>query len=259
MSWVLQSVDPGLFSCEPHFLVVFLNWEAIRRLAMPSVGMRRTTRVFGLVKGVDGARVLRSGRRLWLESSDGKLKRGGEKDEWYSFVNSKGSGKQIGWVKNADPKRDVDAPDTGDGKDHEMCDVKAATVVENGNCVEDKIFGIVYSRRGKRKALDVSDLDRKKYGIHFSRRLKRKKVTGISAEACFEFRGLAALVKSASCSEDSGFSGFLCSILRYMKKVRMEVSELSGFLLEDPIGALYASHGVHFLRVSFSYPHITEN
>ncbi|KAJ1435973.1 Enhancer of polycomb-like, N-terminal [Sesbania bispinosa] len=44
---------------------------------MPAVGMRRSTRVFGLVmKGADSGRVLRSGRRLWPENSvEAKAKR----------------------------------------------------------------------------------------------------------------------------------------------------------------------------------------
>ncbi|PKI59681.1 hypothetical protein CRG98_019922 [Punica granatum] len=122
---------------------------------MPSVGMRRTTRVFGVVKAADGARVLRSGRRLWPESAEGKLRKGGEKDEWYSFVDSKGSGKQIGWAKNVNAKQEAVATDTGDGEDHEMPDAKAVAVVEGVISDVDKMFGVVYCRRRrKRKAPD---------------------------------------------------------------------------------------------------------
>ncbi|OWM70293.1 uncharacterized protein LOC116198060 [Punica granatum] len=215
---------------------------------MPSVGMRRTTRVFGVVKAADGARVLRSGRRLWPESAEGKLRKGGEKDEWYSFVDSKGSGKQIGWAKNVNAKQEAVATDTGDGEDHEMPDAKAVAVVEGVISDVDKMFGVVYCRRRrKRKAPDVSDLDEKKYRIHFSRRPKRLKAEGIKTDTCVPFRGLALVVKSASCSEDSGFVGFLFSILSYMRKVSLEMSELSGFLSEDPIRGVYSSHGVRFL------------
>lgn len=222
--------------------------------AMPSVGMRRTTRVFGVVKGADGARVLRSGRRLWLEPSDGKLKKGGEKDDWYSFVDSKGSSKQTEWTKNVNPKQEVDKADIGDGGDQKLSGDKTVAVVEGGKDVQDNMFGTVYSRkRRKRKAWDVRDLDEKKYGIHFSRRTKRKKVKDINSEACFGFRGLAVVIRSASCSDDSGFSGLLYTLLRYMKRVGLKMSELSGFLLEDPIREVYASRGVHFMQVSSSY------
>ncbi|OWM74910.1 hypothetical protein CDL15_Pgr021261 [Punica granatum] len=97
------------------------------------------------------------------------------------------------------------------------------------------------------KAPDMSNLDEKKYGVHFSRRPKGLKAKGIKVDTCVPFRGLALVVKSASCSEDSGFVGFLFSILSYMRKVSLEMSELSRFLSEDPIREVYSSHGVRFL------------
>lgn len=206
-----------------------------------------------MVKGADGARVLRSGRRLWPESLDGKLRKGGEKDEWYSFVDSKGSGKQIGWRKNVSPKREIGATNSGDGEDHKMYSTNAVAGVDGGFSVDDKLFGIVFSRRSrKRRSYDGNNLDGKKYGIRFSRRSKRTKVEGISQEACIGFGGLTVVLKSVSCSEDSGFAGLLCSILRYMKNVSLRMSELSGFLLEGPIHEIYALRGVYFLWVSRS-------
>ncbi|OWM63758.1 hypothetical protein CDL15_Pgr006020 [Punica granatum] len=93
----------------------------------------------------------------------------------------------------------------------------------------------------------MSDLDEKKYEIHFLRRPKELKAKGNKADTCVPFRGLALVVKSASYSEDSGFVGFLFSILSYMRKVSLEMSELSGFLSEDPIREVYLSHGIRFL------------
>ncbi|OWM84087.1 hypothetical protein CDL15_Pgr009334 [Punica granatum] len=46
------------------------------------------------------------------------------------------------------------------------------------------------------KALDMIDLDKKKYEIHFSRRPKGLKAKGIKADTCVPFRGLALVVKS---------------------------------------------------------------
>ncbi|PKI60951.1 hypothetical protein CRG98_018657, partial [Punica granatum] len=46
------------------------------------------------------------------------------------------------------------------------------------------------------KALDMSDLDEKKYEIHFLRRPKELKAKGNKADTCVPFRGLALVVKS---------------------------------------------------------------
>ncbi|KAK4790250.1 hypothetical protein SAY86_017554 [Trapa natans] len=214
---------------------------------MPSVGMRRTSRFFGVVKGADGVRVLRSGRRLSLEPSDVKLKKGGEKDEWFSFVDNKGSSnKQIEWPRSVKPRKEIEKADSdgGTGGDLNVSANKAVALLEGGEDVKDKMFGIVFSRKAaKRKAPDTGDSYEKKYGIFFSRRTK-KKVEDINSDA----RGTTTVIESASCSVGSGFSGLLCSLFWYMKKVSLKVSDISGFLLEDPIREVYASHGVHFLR-----------
>ncbi|OWM82241.1 hypothetical protein CDL15_Pgr001815 [Punica granatum] len=159
-----------------------------------------------------------------MESESSRREELGEKDEWYSFVDSKGSGKQIGWAKNVNWKQEAVATNTGDGKDHEMPNAKPVAVVEGVISDVDKMFGVVSCRRRrKRKAPDISDLDKKKYEIHISRRPKRLKAKGIKADTCVPFRGLAC------------------------HKVNLEMYELSGLLSEDLIRGVYSSHGVHFL------------
>ncbi|PKI76351.1 hypothetical protein CRG98_003273 [Punica granatum] len=132
-----------------------------------------------------------------MESESSRREELGEKDEWYSFVDSKGSGKQIGWAKNVNWKQEAVATNTGDGKDHEMPNAKPVAVVEGVISDVDKMFGVVSCRRRrKRKAPDISDLDKKKYEIHISRRPKRLKAKGIKADTCVPFRGLAYCFRS---------------------------------------------------------------
>ncbi|XP_023550905.1 uncharacterized protein LOC111808903 isoform X1 [Cucurbita pepo subsp. pepo] len=129
---------------------------------MPS-GMRRT-RVFGLVKGLDGARVLRSGRRLWPESGEVKLKKSKDASDWYPVIDSRGNGGGSGqvrlhgkWtqVRNVKPKRVVVV---NIREEEDACVVKVPEPLkvlprigsdgESGDV--DRMFGKVYSRKRKR-------------------------------------------------------------------------------------------------------------
>ncbi|GAB4836303.1 hypothetical protein Ancab_001218 [Ancistrocladus abbreviatus] len=92
---------------------------------MPSVGMRRSTRVF-VPKTKEGevVRVLRSGRRLWVKSSgDGVLKVGKGGEQWLRLIDSNRGrvvvrSKENGWNNEAeimeiddDEEEKVVAPD----------------------------------------------------------------------------------------------------------------------------------------------------
>ncbi|KAI6676610.1 hypothetical protein NL676_037406 [Syzygium grande] len=217
---------------------------------MPSVGMRRTTRVFGVVKGVDGARVLRSGRRLWPESGDGKLRKGGERDEWYSIIDSRGGSgngavvglksKQVGLAKIGSPKREVAVFEMEDDE-FEKPDVKTESLIGRDNV--DRMSGIVYSRKRKREAVPSSEIgDGKKYGIHFFRRQKRK-----SGGALQGFRALSVVLELPH-GENSAVVGLLCSVLQYMKRACIRLSALSKFIMSEPLQGVYALHGIHFSR-----------
>ncbi|KAJ7970553.1 Enhancer of polycomb-like protein [Quillaja saponaria] len=242
---------------------------------MPSVGMRRTTRVFGVVKGVDGARVLRSGRRLWPESEDGKLRRGSEGDDWFKLVKTTGKGdggggggvafNHSGWLRGAvQTKQQVSVINTEDD-----CSIKMTMPSEDSVAVTDgngtdRMFGIVYRR--KRKRLDAARHDfaanpeskmgpnkkMKMFGLHFSRRQRRKK--GGSEENIVDSRGLhlgvLTVLVDPSCGGSFLFSCFLFTVLSYIKRKRLRLKQLSAFLLSEPINGFYASHGFHFLRDS---------
>lgn len=222
---------------------------------MPSVGMRRTTRVFGVVKGVDGARVLRSGRRLWPESGDGKLRKGGERDEWFSLIDSRGGGgngvvgglksKQVGLAKNVSPKREAAVIKIEDDEFKEP-DVKSESLIGTDNV--DRMSGIVYSRKRKREAVPGLEIgDGKKYGIHFSRR-QRRNSGGAQGEVLQGFRALSVVLEMPH-RQNSAVVGLLCSVLQYMKRVCIRLSALSKFVMSEPLQGVYALHGIHFSLV----------
>ncbi|KAJ7942378.1 Enhancer of polycomb-like protein [Quillaja saponaria] len=245
---------------------------------MPSVGMRRTTRVFGVVKGVDGARVLRSGRRLWPESDDGKLKRGVEGDDWLKLVKTTGKGdgggggmafKHNGWPRGAvKTKQQVSVIDIDDdgGEELNKPNEDSVAVTDGNGLGHDRMFGIIYRR--KRTRLDAESHDfsantetkqgpnRKMFGLHFSRRQRRKK--GDSEESVADSfgshtRALAVVVESPF-GGSYCFSCFLFTVLSYVKRKRPRLKQLSAFVLSQPLNGVYASQGIHFQqdRVSSS-------
>ncbi|KAJ6358064.1 hypothetical protein OIU78_005819 [Salix suchowensis] len=184
---------------------------------MPSVGLRRTTRVFGVIKGVDGARVLRSGRRLWPESCDGKLRRSNDGDEWYHTIIKNANNYQTkNQNKNSDLKYKENSGWAHDDKLKKDLDVVIAIAAPKRikRVKSEKKFGIVYRR--KRKRLDGEkgeNPDDKKYGIQFSRRQRRRQ-----------------------------------DVLRYIKRVILNLSDLADFLSSEPISSVFASNGLHFVR-----------
>ena len=236
------------------------------RTAMPSVGMRRTTRVFvpkTAAKGAaGGARVLRSGRRLWPDSVENKLTRDAE---WFRIVhNSAGGGgggavvgdglKGNGWHE-VNSKQEVD-----------VMDVNAEEGVSEslnvaGKCGDDqdsdcKRWGIVYSR--KRKRLDSNSMlspenkrgfDGKRFGIRFFRKQRRKRMEE-SEEVEYVCVEMFTVVIDSSCSGRCRFASLLNSIFGYMRRSRVRLWGLYAFLTLEPMMDAFPSHGVRFLRVS---------
>lgn len=236
-------------------------------LPMPSVGMRRTTRVFGVVKGLDGARVLRSGRRLWRESSEGKIRRGNDGDEWYKLMDNFGGGlnsEENGWHE-VGSKRGVvvDAAKTGGKTAMPKSRKKTAPIDCNDHSSVDKRFGAVYSR--KRRKLDAKNSDfsennkrgcsdDRMYGLHFVRRKRRKRRSEspvVDAGTCssddVSRRSQVLIVGvESSCSNACWLSVFLNSVLGYMKRARIRLRELSAFLLSESITDAFSLHGIRF-------------
>ncbi|KAE9589848.1 hypothetical protein Lal_00021613 [Lupinus albus] len=206
---------------------------------MPSVGMRRTTRVFGVVKGGDSARVLRSGRRLWPEAEDIKIRRGDEGDVWLKKPEKH---KSSPLSRAKQEKALVDDAKESDCGITESVKQKRRRILSGG----DKFFGMVYSR--KRKRIDVSSSSEllagtveiggshvsEMFGLQFSWQRK---------DPC-KF----AVVVKPSCGGSGLFSHLLFLVLRHVRKFKVSLKVLSAFLLSEPISGVYSSQGVLFLK-----------
>lgn len=233
---------------------------------MPSVGMRRTTSVFGVVKGIDGgARVLRSGRRLWPESGASKLRRGSDSDEWLRPVDKKGSGRVVHGQKHTNAKNGSRL------MDFEVCGTRTSktTHMENLNLGSgkntDTVFGLVYSRKrkrnGKAKACNLESkrtvLKEKRFGICFSRRQWNKKLKRNDSRSMVvvdRFDGL--VVASVECSSGSSvlsrsiyFENLMCLILRYLRRTSLSMCQIFKFLISSPLGDVYSQRGILFFQV----------
>ncbi|KAK1431426.1 hypothetical protein QVD17_07885 [Tagetes erecta] len=158
---------------------------------MPSVEMRRTTRVFG-------ARVLRSGRRLFTTQEVFKnmrrapLAAGNVEGDWIQLLDHGGGGggdKENGWRKSNEGNEGIDGSMVvGDGELHKeikvgkMRGISSVKVVDVGDhsVVENRRWGLVYSRKRTRsESNSCSDLD-KKFGKKFSRKQSGNKIEVLS-------------------------------------------------------------------------------
>ncbi|EEF30368.1 uncharacterized protein LOC8275962 [Ricinus communis] len=226
---------------------------------MPSVGMRRSTRVFGVVKGVDGARVLRSGRRLLIGAGENKFKRANDGDEWLHTMiknhhhNHNNSpimkcNKENGWTQTqthvSKLKKERPSPvalGVGAGAGNEV----AKKVNDSGN----KMWGIVYSRKRRR----MSGIDKleilgrnKKFGIQFSRRQRRRVLKDNEVES-FE-PALLGIIVDGSCSSSGLAASFLHLVLGYIRRTNLSIAELVPFLLSESVKCAFASDGLRFLQ-----------
>ncbi|XP_021903979.1 uncharacterized protein LOC110819188 isoform X2 [Carica papaya] len=233
---------------------------------MPSVGMRRTTRVFGVVKGVDGARVLRSGRRLWPECGEAKVRRTQDGDDWYRLVKNGGvhgpgggGGDRTGckpyggWTcQKVNPKQEL----IDHNEQEEKCQLKKSKrakveVSDDGKKV-DKMFGIVYRRKRKRvdhRGGNVSECSEDKmYGIGYIRRQRRKSKGGDVLSCGFSVSPVIVAVVNGPCSMTYWFSCVLSLVLVHIRRRGVRLSELAAFFLSQPINGVFSEHGVRFLR-----------
>ncbi|KAK6144888.1 hypothetical protein DH2020_021708 [Rehmannia glutinosa] len=190
---------------------------------MPSVGMRRSTRVFG-------ARVLRSGRRLWTEpqESSKNARTDHVENQWAELLENPADGgedagdlckdtRQENENENAEPRTEERGSSEG--------------VVEVKNV--DRMYGIVYRRKRKR-------VDSEKKAVQRIRCMGRS----------FMSQRLAVVVNQSSYECGCWITCFLTSVLSYMTRVRIGVRRLSTFLLSKPIFDAYSSRGVLFLQDS---------
>ncbi|CAN8237281.1 unnamed protein product [Cochlearia groenlandica] len=214
---------------------------------MPSVGMRRTTSVFGVVKAGDGARVLRSGRRIWPNVDEPKVKQG------HDFVDHcllKNPIKSKGIKISRDLSKPCVLSHVSSEKVEDFTVNKRRKVINEAlrdDKSVDKRFGIVYIR--KRKRLYEPSCDRL-VKIHRSLKFYCRRRRGFSSEQVSSGRlcvPVITLKVDWSC-EECWFSSVLSLVMRYLRREELRFSSLSSFFLSRPIKDVFADHGVRFLE-----------
>lgn len=182
-------------------------------------------------KDGEGGRVLRSGRRLRVQSGGARIKVSAHEtdgEDLFRLIDDSDEASLVsGWQNKVGKGRDLDAAVVlGDDEK-----------VKPQYCSVDKRFGIVYSR--KRKRFDLkrknSDYDRK-FGLHFYRRQRRRTVDGVGKKVFFYL----SVVNSSR-----GLAGVVSTVLRYMWTAKVGLIELSQSQLVDSV---FASCGIHFSR-----------
>ncbi|EOA20007.1 hypothetical protein CARUB_v10000280mg [Capsella rubella] len=215
---------------------------------MPSVGMRRTTRVFGVVKAADGARVLRSGRRIWPNVGEPKVRRAHDVvDRDWNIVlknQNKTKGTKVSGKSNSQPCSPRQVSSDKDDKADDF-PVRKRMKVRN-ECVGDektvdKMFGIVYSRKRKRlsepSSTDRSEEPQRSLKFYCRRRRLPRRVSSV--------RPVLTLTVDWSC-EDCWFLSVFGLAMRYTRREELRLSSLTSFFLSQPINQVFADHGVRF-------------
>ncbi|XP_047983067.1 uncharacterized protein LOC125223813 [Salvia hispanica] len=207
---------------------------------MPSVGMRRSTRVFG-------TRVLRSGRRLWTEPHEGgknvRAVHGENKFPELLDHSADGGGRhrelwledETGALLEVSAELKIQERET-DGMERKNVDGR---------------FGIVYQRKRKRKRAELATAEivedgrfAKKYARKQWR--KRRRVSesyGDFGGLCYSHwtRGLSIVVNESSYDCYHWVTCFLATLLSYMTRVRIGMRQLSLFMLSRPMCDAYSS------------------
>ncbi|XP_047310414.1 uncharacterized protein LOC124914000 [Impatiens glandulifera] len=196
---------------------------------MPSVGMRRSMRVFG-------TRVLRSGRRLWsapFGENNHKKSSPSEPEVWIRLLeNSSGEGGTIenDQPEDSDSNRDLAAMDIDDKSVSYGSDQNLSFGGDTGNV--DR-YGLVYRR--KRKIADPGDriFGKKYFRKKWRKRNKRGDV------------GFSLITESIDGDSSGWLVCFLNLVLRYMSvKANFRLSSLSSFMLSEPLSMIFSSHGI---------------
>ncbi|BBG96971.1 Enhancer of polycomb-like transcription factor protein [Prunus dulcis] len=213
----------------------------------------------GMVKGgVDGARVLRSGRRLWPESSESKLERARNGDEdWLKLMKSHAGESVVGlnhkkWAganQVGSPRRNTPVLKTSVVKKPQSNELLADLLKEH------KRYGIVYTRKRKRASASFlgnvereSGSDDRMYGRRFARRQRMKKSKELDSHPGFVCPEVLCFSVESSCAQGYWAGRFLYSVLVYMTRASLGLTEFSEFLALEPIGSIFASYGIQFSR-----------
>lgn len=225
---------------------------------MPSVGMRRTTRVFGVVKAADGARVLRSGRRIWPNVGEPKVRRAHDvvDRDWNSLLKNhssktKGNNKISGRSNRPCSPRQISSEKEDKEDDfrvNKRRKVRNEAVGDEKSV--DKMFGIVYSR--KRKRLSEPSSDRSEEPLRSLKFYCRRRRLSDQVSLGQIYRPVLALTVDWSI-EDCWLSSVFGLVMRYMRREELRLSSLATFFLSQPINHVFAEHGVRFLAVGLDH------
>lgn len=215
---------------------------------MPSVGMRRTTRVFGVVKAADGARVLRSGRRIWPNVGEPKVRRAHDvvDRDWNSVLKNqnKTKGNKVSGKSNSQPCSPRQVSSEKEDKVDDFPVRKRRKVRNDGVGDEktvDKKFGIVYSRKRKRLSEPSSvRSEEPQRSLKFYCRRRR-----LSHRVSSAIRPVLTLTVDWSC-EECWFLSVFGLAMRYTRREELRLSSLASFFLSQPINQVFADHGVRF-------------
>ncbi|KAL8162082.1 hypothetical protein V2J09_013571 [Rumex salicifolius] len=244
---------------------------------MPSVEMRRSTRVFvPKTKESDGVRVLRSGRKLPVESGEAKIKVSVEVKDGLDLIRliddsdvaTEDLSEETGWRKRVcDKDRETEPMVIDDVRktESQLENRALPSGFEKDVCLNNnKRFGIVYCRKRKRHGVNKSDSvasnansdvggleESKRFGLCFFQR-KRRRTANTSGSV--EKRFVNKRFLSLTADSDSSFgrsSGIVAdvvnSLLRYSSTAKVGLVELSGFLQSQPISGVFASYGISIL------------
>ncbi|KAJ4971786.1 hypothetical protein NE237_004885 [Protea cynaroides] len=263
---------------------------------MPSVGMRRTTRVFvpkSVLKDSEGARVLRSGKRLSSDSDNEKGK-GSDGEAWFRLLDHSGDADDVLCCK------DDGWHDVSEGIGVAVMDLDGETTsgsmnapgVSMTNESLDRMYGAVYHRKRQKLGGNQSSAssstsgggrrvyEDRMYGIPFTRKQRRKRSTRCSSNVVlsgemgvvednkgrkvlprkigflqqdvlldgFSSEAMVMLVTKPTVSNTSRFACLLNSILSYMTRSRVQLSELYAFLCSKPMAIALSLNGIHLLN-----------
>ncbi|XP_068663385.1 uncharacterized protein [Aristolochia californica] len=236
---------------------------------MPSVGTRRSTRVFvpksvKMSPDADTVRVLRSGKRLLSDTA----KTHGEDDDWLKLLGSPGAEaadfrrwkRENRWQEREIAEAECNLAEVDNSGD--VCVEKTVEGVQGVPPAEvnhERMFGIVYSRK-RRRSKD------RMYGIQFVRKQRRKKDLGGHGtesgklENCIRgfvcrWASLVIFVKFSS-SSLMRFEKLFVSVLRSMKRSHLGLAEFTAFLLSESLSVVFSQHGIHFAAECNSRDHL---
>ncbi|KAL5716443.1 hypothetical protein ACHQM5_018132 [Ranunculus cassubicifolius] len=229
---------------------------------MPSVGMRRSTRICVPKSiGKDGEfwKVLRSGKKLLYESDDeegGVVVGRRNNEQHFCLVDTSDEiacYKSNGWRKVVPEQQDSCVSDMDvSSETQEIHSVDAVSV-------EETRYKNVYDRK-RRRSPDCSSSseskgDRLHGTVYVRKRLKKSQaasVTETSTTRNNAIRSILDVTVDSSHSSSVWFTCFLASVLKFMRSSsRIRVSGLAGFMSREQIVQIFSRHGVQF-KLGFS-------